>query len=88
MATLVLQSYQSVAHNEDETSGANLEKMLLENLGKLTTTSRYWTMFRVGKQATRLVSLFGNTVLCTNVFRIGRAVYASQNSTLSLGVAH
>ncbi|XP_022784307.1 integrator complex subunit 7-like [Stylophora pistillata] len=66
MATLVLQSYQSVAHNEDETSVANLEKMLLENLGKLTTTSRYWTMFRVGKQATRLgfhsiaAKIFGN----------------------------
>lgn len=56
MATLVLQSYQSVSHNKDEDSVANLEKMLLENLGKLTTTSRYWTMFRVGKQATRLVS--------------------------------
>lgn len=56
MATLVLQSYQSVSHNEDEDSVANLEKMLLENLGRLTTTSRYWTMFRVGKQATRLVS--------------------------------
>ena len=60
MATLVLQSYQSVSHNEDEDSVANLKKMLLENLGKLTTTSRYWTMFRVGKQATRLVSF-----LCT-----------------------
>ena len=75
MATLVLQSYQSVSHNEDEDSVANLEKMLLENLGKLTTTSRYWTMFRVGKQATRLVSQSQccNTVwsiLCTNAFLI------------------
>ncbi|RMX39854.1 hypothetical protein pdam_00013450 [Pocillopora damicornis] len=66
MATLVLQSYRSVSHNEDEDSVANLEKMLLENLGKLTTTSRYWTMFRVGKQATRLgfhsiaAKIFGN----------------------------
>ena len=58
MATLVFQSYQGVSREEDESLIANLEKLLLEPLGKLTTTSRYWTVFRVGKQATRLVSLF------------------------------
>ena len=38
-----------------------IEDLLLEQLGKLMTSSRYWTMFRVGKQATRLVLIY-NTI--------------------------
>lgn len=53
MATLIFQSYQGVVHAEEES--LRLDDLMLEQLGKLTTTTRYWTMFRVGKQATRLV---------------------------------
>jgi len=51
MATLIFQSYQGMSREEEAI--IKLEEFLLEHLGKLTTTSRYWSMFRVGKQATR-----------------------------------
>lgn len=53
MATLIFQSYRGVSREEE--GSFKLEDFMLEQLGKLTTASRYWTMFRVGKQATRLV---------------------------------
>ena len=55
MATLIFQSYRGVSREEE--GSLKLEDFMLEQLGKLTTTSRYWTMFRVGKQATRLVNM-------------------------------
>lgn len=55
MATLIFQSYRGMSHDDDQSSIAKLDDLLLEHLGKLTTSSRYWTMFRVGKQATRQV---------------------------------
>ena len=55
MATLIFQSYRGVSRKEE--GSLKLEDFMLEQLGKLTTTSRYWTMFRVGKQATRLVNM-------------------------------
>jgi len=56
MATLIFQSYQGMSREEEAI--IKLEEFLLEHLGKLTTTSRYWSMFRVGKQATRQVFNF------------------------------
>ncbi|KAL9954770.1 hypothetical protein ACROYT_G042345 [Oculina patagonica] len=53
MATLIFQSYRGMSHDDNQSSIAKLDDLLLEHLGKLTTSSRYWTMFRVGKQATR-----------------------------------
>ena len=55
MSTLVFQSYRGVCPDEDQSLNAKLDDLLLEHLGKLTTPSRYWTTFRVGKQATRQV---------------------------------
>ena len=52
MATLIFQSYQV---SQEEEGKLKLDNLMLEQLGKLTTSSRYWTMFRVGKQATRQV---------------------------------
>ncbi|KAJ7390819.1 Integrator complex subunit 7 [Desmophyllum pertusum] len=66
MATLIFQSYKGVSRDEDQCSVTKLDDMLLEHLRKLTTSSRYWTMFRVGKQATRqgfhslAAKIFGN----------------------------
>lgn len=55
MATLIFQSYRGISPDEDQSLIAKLDDLLLGHLGKLTTPSRYWTMFRVGKQATRQV---------------------------------
>ena len=55
MATLIFQSYRGVSCEEE--GSLKLEDFMLEQLRKLTTASRYWTMFRVGKQATRLVNI-------------------------------
>lgn len=66
MATLIFQSYQGISHDDDnQSSVAKLDDLVLEQLGKLTTSSRYWTMFRVGKQATRQV--WSLKPLATNV---------------------
>lgn len=53
MATLIFQSYQGVS--QDEEGKLKLDDMILEQLERLATSSRYWTIFRVGKQATRQV---------------------------------
>ena len=53
MATLIFQSYQGVS--QDEEGKLKLDHMILEQLERLATSSRYWTIFRVGKQATRQV---------------------------------
>ena len=55
MATLIFQSYRDVSREEE--GSLKLQDFTLEHLGKLTTASRYWTMFRIGKQATRLVNM-------------------------------
>ncbi|XP_068683543.1 integrator complex subunit 7-like isoform X2 [Montipora foliosa] len=63
IATLIFQSCQGQSCNEER---RKLGDLLLEQLGKLNTASKYWTMFRVGKQATRLgyhslaAEIFGN----------------------------
>lgn len=51
MATLIFQSYQGVS--QDEEGRLKLDDMILDQLERLATSSRYWTIFRVGKQATR-----------------------------------
>ena len=53
MATLIFQSYQGVS--QDEEGRLKLDDMILDQLERLATSSRYWTIFRVGKQATRQV---------------------------------
>ncbi|XP_067029171.1 integrator complex subunit 7-like isoform X1 [Acropora muricata] len=64
IATLIFQSCQGALCYKEERE--KIEDLLLEQLGKLMTSSRYWTMFRVGKQATRLgfhslaAKMFGN----------------------------
>ena len=47
MATLIFQSYQGVS--QDEEGRLKLDDMILEQLERLATSSRYWTLFRVGK---------------------------------------
>ena len=64
MATLIFQSYQGVS--QDEEGRLKLDDMILEQLERLATSSRYWTIFRVGKQATRQSLLYGWSV--TNSF--------------------
>ena len=53
MATLIFQSFQGVS--QDDEGRLKLDDMILEQLERLTISSRYWTIFRVGKQATRQV---------------------------------
>ena len=69
MATLIFQSYREVSPDEDQSLIAKLDDLLLEHLGKLTAPSRYWTMFRVGKQATRQV-LSLKPCLSNKIFKI------------------
>ena len=47
MATLIFQSYQGVS--QDEEGRLKLDDMVLEQLERLATSSRYWTLFRAGK---------------------------------------
>jgi len=74
MATLIFQSYRGISSDEDQSVIAKLDDLLLEHLGKLTTPSRYWTMFRVGKQATRQVltlkSYFNNRMFQIRITKI------------------
>lgn len=52
-----------------------IEDLLLEQLGKLMTSSRYWTMFRVGKQATRLVLIYNTMFAHVKVKHLRKIIF-------------
>ena len=57
MVTLIFQSHQFVSSDESRSLQQKyVENLVLDHLRKMTASSQYWTMFRVGRQATRKVS--------------------------------
>lgn len=58
MATLVFQAHEQSSNEEDfSVLQQEVEELILKQLALLKTSSRNWTIFRVARQATRLVSL-------------------------------
>jgi hypothetical protein len=56
IATLVFQAHQQSI--ESPVNQQEMKQMIMQNLSKLQATSRFWTMYRVAKQAARQVSHF------------------------------
>ena len=61
MATLVFQAHEQSSIEEDFSAlQQEVEELILKQLELLKTSSRNWTIFRVARQATRLVSFVHN----------------------------